>query len=77
MSDGLVPDRDQLSVGPDLGANCLQSLSADNKSRCWQGIINTGGTILALQDKVKSITMSCIYLYIDNVLLIYNKFVNK
>ena len=34
---------------------------------------NMVGTILAMQDKVKAITMSCIYLYINNVLLIYNK----
>ena len=26
------------SVGPDLGPNCLQRYSADNKSHCWQGI---------------------------------------
>ena len=33
-SNGLDPDQDQHSVGPDLGLNCLQRLSADNKSRC-------------------------------------------
>ena len=27
---------DQRSVVTDLGTNCLQSLSADNKSRRWQ-----------------------------------------
>ena len=27
----LDPDQDQHSVGPDLGANCLQRLSADDK----------------------------------------------
>ena len=26
------PDRDRRSVGPDLGPNCLQRLSADDKS---------------------------------------------
>ena len=30
---GLDPDQDRHSVGPDLGPNCLQSLSADNTSR--------------------------------------------
>ena len=25
------------SVGPDLGPNCLQRLSADDKGRRWQG----------------------------------------
>ena len=29
----LDPDQDQLNVGPDLGPNCLQRLSADDKSR--------------------------------------------
>ena len=28
------PDQDQNSVGPDLGPNCLQKLSADDLSRC-------------------------------------------
>ena len=32
VSNGLDPDQDRLSVGPDLGPNCLQSLSADDKS---------------------------------------------
>ena len=31
-----VPDQDQRSVATDLGTNCLQRLSADNKSRRWQ-----------------------------------------
>ena len=32
VSNGLDPDQDQLSVGPDLGQNCLQRLSADDLS---------------------------------------------
>ena len=32
VSNGLGPDQDQHPVGPDLGPNCLQRLSADNKS---------------------------------------------
>ena len=33
MSNGLDgPDQDRSFVGPDLGPNCLQSLSADEKS---------------------------------------------
>ena len=31
VSNGLDPDQDQHSVGPDLGPNCLQRLSADDK----------------------------------------------
>ena len=32
VSNGLAPDQSQRSVGPDLGPNCLQRLSADNNS---------------------------------------------
>ena len=32
--NSLDPDQDQHSVGPDLGPNCLQRLSADDKSGC-------------------------------------------
>ena len=32
MSNGLDPDQDQHSVSSDLDPNCLQRLSADNKS---------------------------------------------
>ena len=31
VSISLDPDQDRLSVGPDLGPNCLQRLSADTK----------------------------------------------
>ena len=30
VSNGLDPDQDRRSVGPDLGPNCMQRLSADN-----------------------------------------------
>ena len=33
VSNGLDPDQDRHSVGPDLGPNCLQRSSADDKSR--------------------------------------------
>ena len=32
MSNGLGPDQARHVVGPDLGLNCLQKLSADDKS---------------------------------------------
>ena len=32
VSDSLDPGQDRHSVGPDLGPNCLQRLSADDKS---------------------------------------------
>ena len=31
VSNGLDPDQDRRFVGPDLGTNCLQRLSADKK----------------------------------------------
>ena len=31
------PDQAQQKVGPDLGSNCLQRLSADNKMCGWAG----------------------------------------
>ena len=33
LANGLSPDQDRCSVGPDLGPNCLQRLSADDKSQ--------------------------------------------
>ena len=33
VSNSLDPDQDRRSVGPDLGPNCLQRLSADDTSR--------------------------------------------
>ena len=37
MSNSLDPDQDRHFVGPDLDPNCLQRLSADDKSRHQQG----------------------------------------
>ena len=34
VSNGLDPEQDRHSVGPDLGPNYLQRPSADDKSRC-------------------------------------------
>ena len=36
VSNSLDPDQAQCLVGPDLGPNCLQRFSADNKSLPWQ-----------------------------------------
>ena len=33
VSNGLDPDQERHFVGPDLGPNCLQRLTANNKSR--------------------------------------------
>ena len=37
VSSGSEPNQDRRFVGPDLGPNCMQRLSADDKSRCYQG----------------------------------------
>ena len=37
VSNGLNPDQNRRSVGPDLGRKRFQRLSADNKSRGEQG----------------------------------------
>ena len=34
VSNSLDPDQNQHSVDPDLGPNCLQRLSADDKRSC-------------------------------------------
>ena len=33
VSNNLGPDQERQNVGPDMGPNCLQRLSIDNKSR--------------------------------------------
>ena len=38
VSNSLDPDQDLHFVGPDLGPNCLQRLSADDKSLHLQGM---------------------------------------
>ena len=37
VSNSLDPDQARHFVGPDLGPNCLQRLSAEDKSRHWPG----------------------------------------
>ena len=37
MSNGLDPDQDRRSVGPDMRPNCLQRLTTDDKSRDVDG----------------------------------------
>ena len=46
VSNSLDPDQDRRSVGPDLGPNCLQKLSADNTSR--QRVKSTNSTVLVV-----------------------------
>ena len=42
VSNSLDPDQDRHSVGPDLGSNCLQRLSADDKTHGKQGMSSRG-----------------------------------
>ena len=39
MSKSLDPDQARLSVETDLGPNCLQRLSTEDKSRHLQGVL--------------------------------------
>ena len=39
MSNSLDPDQDRHSVGPDLGPNCLQRLSPDDKVTAFKLMI--------------------------------------
>ena len=39
MANTLDPDQTRLNVGPDLGPNSLQKLSADGNSRHGKGLI--------------------------------------
>ena len=41
MSNGLDPNGDQCSLGPDLGPNCLKRLLADGKSSLATGIFQS------------------------------------
>ena len=38
MSNSLDPDQAQRFVGPDLGSNCLQKLSADDVATRWERV---------------------------------------
>ena len=47
--NSLDPDQARHSVGPDLGANCLQKLSADDTSRQRVKLTSVSFTILSVQ----------------------------
>ena len=63
VSNSLDPDQAQHVVGPDLGPNCLQKLSADDTSRQRVKIVST------------TLTLPCQkYAWVDKLLI--HKFVN-
>ena len=55
VSNGLDPDQDQRSVGPDLGPNCLQRFTADEKS-----CITVSVTLLLMSRDMRFPTMWCV-----------------
>ena len=48
MTNGLDPDQDLCTHDPDLGSNCLQRLSADNKSASSKERVKDNTKILAI-----------------------------
>ena len=70
MSNSLDPDQAGHFVGPDLGPNCLQRLSADDKSRHeWEKELNII-FILTLKGN-KSRIENILQLSINKVLCMY------
>ena len=63
MSNSLEPDQAPLSVGPDLGPNCLQKLSADDTSR-QKLKMNSASFKASVQILYIIICISCTVLYI-------------
>ena len=59
MSKGLDPDQDQHSVGPDLGPNRLQRLSADDKVTANKERVNSNHSF-----RVK-LSLNSIILHLD------------
>ena len=51
VSNGLDLDQDRHFVSPDLGPNCLQRLSADNKSRSLNKESVKDKTVTLIQQK--------------------------
>ena len=61
MSNNLDLDQDRHFVGPDLGPNCLQRLSADEKS-------HKQGKLMFKGDNLKILTF---FLQVATVVLVY------
>ena len=67
VTSSLDLDQAQRSVGPDLGPNCLQRLSAVGKSRCWLAeLVNFVSHLIIMLNK------NCMLIYV--YYLIYQKF---
>ena len=71
MSNSLDPDQAQHFVGPDLGPNCLQRLSADNMSPLACKEVNTKqlvGTTFWLKPWLKLISFGSNFFHVSKVL---------
>ena len=53
MSNSLDPDQTRCFVGPDLGPNCLQRLSADNTRRQSVKLLHSGGPMALGEGQAK------------------------
>ena len=75
MSNKLDPDQARQNVGPDLGPNCLQKISADDSQRLCSAIVAFPGDfrllltpkcicfnyyIVNLSEKYMSVSDSCL-----------------
>ena len=67
MSNGLDPDQARRYVGPDLGPNCLQRLSTDDKVRRWQA----RSYVCAILLEDFAISSNVLLLMLSDVLLTY------
>ena len=64
VSNGFDPDQDCRSVGPDLGPNCLQKISADDKSRRFN-VVTDNENIKHLTCKINNHSMPYLITYPD------------
>ena len=55
MSNSLDPDQDESSVGPDLGPNCLQRLSADDNIALFTDVFTYTRVIKTCPKKIDHI----------------------
>ena len=75
VSNSLDPDQAQHFFGPDLGSNCLQRLSADNKSRPYRAELNTKqlvDTTIWLKPRLELISFGSNFFHLAKVLATTN-----
>ena len=72
MSDGLDSDQGKDSVGPDLGSNCLQGLSADDKSLLLSLSLEKKELTLSLHLKAKDCHLLTFFTLSKNTIRVSN-----